>query len=168
MPFVTEEIWSHHPTRRGHLVVHPFPQPDSSLLDRAAEAEVGEAIELIRRLRAWRELVGVPVGSVLPARVDGGEPHEFVGRLARFQFSSDGGDPIASVGPVEVLASGDIDGEAVRERIEARRSELLSEVERAERKLANPGFVGKAPPEVVEGEREKLAAYRAELEELGG
>jgi valyl-tRNA synthetase len=166
MPFVTEEIWSHHPARRGHLVVHPFPQPDSSLVDRAAEAEVGEAIELTRRLRAWRELVGVPVASVLPARVDGGEPHEFVGRLARFHFSSDGGDPIASVGPVEVLASGDIDGEAVRKRIEARRSELLSEVERAERKLANPGFVGKAPPEVVEGEREKLAAYRAELEDL--
>jgi valyl-tRNA synthetase len=166
MPFVTEEIWAHHPARRGHLAVHPFPEPDSSLRAEAAESEVGEAIELTRRLRAWRELVGVPVASVLSGRVDGGEPHEFVGRLARFEFSSDGGDPIASVGPVEVLASGDIDTAAVRERIEARRSELRAEVERAERKLANVGFVAKAPPEVVEEEREKLAAYRTELEDL--
>jgi valyl-tRNA synthetase len=166
MPFVTEEIWTHHPARRGHMAVHPFPESDPSLLDEAAESDIGEAIELTRRLRAWRELVGVPVASVLPARVDGGEPHEFVGRLARFEFSSDGGDPIASVGPVEVLASGDIDSGAVRERIEARRSQLRAEVERAERKLANEGFVGRAPPEVVEEEREKLAAYRTELEDL--
>jgi valyl-tRNA synthetase len=166
MPFVTEEIWAHHPARRGHLAIHSFPEPDPSLRDGAAESEVGAAIELTRRLRAWRELVGVPVASVLPARVDGGEPHEFVGRLARFEFSSDGGDPIASVGPVEVLSSADIDSAAVRERIEARRSELRAEVERAERKLANAGFVEKAPPEVVEEEREKLAAYRTELEDL--
>ena len=25
MPFVTEEIWSYHPSREGHLAVHPFP-----------------------------------------------------------------------------------------------------------------------------------------------
>ncbi|MEK6278257.1 MAG: valine--tRNA ligase [Actinomycetota bacterium] len=167
MPFVTEEIWSHHPAREGHLAVHPFPQADDSLIDLDVEAEVDEAIELTRRLRAWRELVGVPVGSVLSGRVEGADPHEFVGRLARFEFSSDGGDPIASVGPVEVLASGEVDAAAVRERIEQRRTELRSEVERAERKLGNEGFVAKAPPEVVEDERRKLDAYRSELEELG-
>jgi valyl-tRNA synthetase len=167
MPFVTEEIWSHHPARGGHLAVHRFPQADKTLLDAQAEAEVGEAIELTRRLRAWRDLVGVPVASVLSGRVEGSEPHEFVGRLARFEFSSDGGDPVATVGPVEVLASGEIDAEAVRERIEQRRAELRSEVERAERKLGNDGFVAKAPAEVVDEERRKLDAYRSELEELG-
>ncbi|MGH2981039.1 MAG: valine--tRNA ligase, partial [Solirubrobacterales bacterium] len=149
------------------LAVHPFPEAASSLVDTEAEAEVGEAIELTRRLRAWRELAGVPVGSVLSGRFDGGRPAEFVGRLARFEFSDDGGDPIASIGPVQVLPTGDIDADAVRERIEARRSELATEIERAEGKLANEGFVDKAPEKVVQEERQKLAAYRAELEELG-
>jgi valyl-tRNA synthetase len=166
MPFVTEAIWSHHPQRQGHLTVHPFPRPDSSLADSEAEVEVGEAIELTRRLRAWRELAGVPVRPVLSGRIDGEPPHEFVGRLARFEFSADGGDPVASVGPVQVLASEHIDADAVQARIEARKAELRAEVERAERKLANPGFVEQAPPDVVEEERDKLAAYRAELEEL--
>jgi valyl-tRNA synthetase len=70
------------------------------------------------------------------------------------------------VGPVKVLASAEIDGEAVSSRLEARREELRSEVARAEGKLANEKFVAKAPVEVVEEEREKLERYRAELEEL--
>ena len=71
MPFVTEEIWSYHPSRQGHLAVHPFPQADESLFDPEAEAEVRAGIELTRRLRAWRDLVEVPAATVLPARVDG-------------------------------------------------------------------------------------------------
>ncbi|MEK6250505.1 MAG: valine--tRNA ligase [Actinomycetota bacterium] len=166
MPFVTEEVWSYHPYRQGHLAVHPFPETDGALIDTEAEAQVGGAIELTRRLRAWRELAGVPVASVLSGRIEGGVPHEFVGRLSRFEFSADGVDPVASIGPVQVLATGDIDADAIRKRIEARRSELQAEVERGEKKLANKGFVDKAPEEVVAAEREKLAAYRAELEEL--
>ena len=45
---------------------------------------------------------------------------------------------------------------------------LRNEVARAERMLANERFVANAPTEVVEGEREKLARYRRELEALGG
>ncbi len=167
MPFVSEEIWSYHPYRDGHLAMHPFPEVDDAQIDADVEANVGEAIDLTRRLRAWRELAGVPVGAVLKGRIENGTPPEFVGRLARFELSPNGGDPVASVGPVQVLASEEVDAGAVGERIEARRSELRSEVERAEGKLANDGFVSGAPPEVVEEEREKLAAYRAELEELG-
>jgi valyl-tRNA synthetase len=166
MPFVTEEIWSHHPARRGHLAVHSFPRADPSLLDEAAEAELGAAIELTRRLRAWRDLAGVPAASTLEGRVEGEPPREFVGRLARFRFTADGGDPVAAVGPVQVLASGDLDPAAVRSRVERRREDLRAEISRAEGKLANDGFVGKAPPELVEEERAKLERHRNELEEL--
>ncbi len=167
MPFVTEEIWSYHPGRKGPLVVHSFPQADESLFDPAAELDVGAGIELTRRLRAWRDLVDVPAASMLSARVEGVGPQEFVGRLARFQFGEDGGEPVASVGPVRVLASAELDAGAVAERLQKRRAELRGEVERAERKLANEGFVAKAPAEVVEEERGKLERYRAELDELG-
>jgi valyl-tRNA synthetase len=166
MPFVTEEIWSYHPARDGHLAVHPFPEADESLCDPGAEAEVREAIELTRRLRAWRDLVEAPAAAVLPVRVEGAEPQEFVGRLARVQLTEDGGDPVAALGPVKILASAEIDAEAVAERLGTRRAELRSEVARAEGKLGNQKFVDRAPAEVVAEEREKLARYRAELEEL--
>ena len=166
MPFVSEEIWSYHPGRDGHLAVHAFPEADRSLRDSEAEAEVAAGIELTRRLRAWRDLVQAPASTVLPARAEGIEPSEFVGRLARFTFGQDGGDPVAAVGPVKVLASPQVDSEAIAARLEARREELRSEVARAEGKLANEKFVAKAPTELVEEERGKLERYRAELEEL--
>jgi valyl-tRNA synthetase len=166
MPFVTEEIWAYHPARRGHLAVHAFPEADRSLLDPEAEAQMQEGIELTRRLRAWRDLVEAPAATVLSARVDAAQPQEFVGRLARFEFAQDGGEPVAAVGPVKILDSGEIDAEAVAARIEARRAELRSEVARSEGKLSNEGFVSRAPAAVVEEEREKLARYSAELEEL--
>ncbi len=167
MPFVTEEVWSYHPSSKGHLAVHPFPRADESFFDPEAEAEVERGIELTRRLRTWREMVEAPAASKLSGRVDGEQPQEFVGRLARFEFAEDGGDPIAAVGPVKVLASDEIDAEAVAARLEKRREELRAEVARAEGKLANEKFVAKAPAELVEEERAKLERHRAELEELG-
>jgi len=167
MPFVTEEIWSFHPARRGHLVVHPFPAADESLFDAAAEADVEGGVDLTQRLRAWRSLAGVPAGAVLVAVVDGVAPPEFVGRLSRFEFDGVGAEPVAAIGPIRVLASDQLDAEAVAARLEKRREELRAEVERGERKLGNEGFVAKAPAEVVEEERGKLERYRAELAELG-
>ncbi len=167
MPFVTEEIWSFHPAQRGHLAVHPFPSADAALYDEAAEADVEGGIGLTQRLRAWRDLAGVPVAAILVALIDGVEPPEFVGRLSRFEFDGVGAEPVASVGPVRVLASDQLDAAAVAGRLEKRREELRAEVERGERKLGNQGFVAKAPVEVVEEERGKLERYRTELAELG-
>jgi valyl-tRNA synthetase len=168
MPFVTEEIYSYLPKPAAEaLVIHPFPEVDERLIDETAESEIGQAIALTRALRRWRDLAGVPVKQVLTARVDG-RPHELVARLARVEFSEDGGQPIASVGGVELLETEGVDPDAVAARIEERRDKLRAEVKRGEGKLSNEGFVAKAPADVVDAEREKLAAYRAELEELGG
>jgi valyl-tRNA synthetase len=51
--------------------------------------------------------------------------------------------------------------------VEAERGRLRKEIERSERMLANEKFVANAAPEVVEGERQKLELYRAELDALG-
>jgi valyl-tRNA synthetase len=169
MPFVTEEIYSYLPKPSAEaLVIHAFPAPEEGLVDESAEAEIGQAIALTRALRRWRDLAGVPVKQVLAARTQNSRPHELVSRLARVEFSEDGGAPIASVAGVELLETEGIDPEAVAERIEERRDKLRAEVKRGEGKLSNEGFVAKAPADVVDAEREKLAAYEAELEELGG
>jgi valyl-tRNA synthetase len=167
MPFVTEEIWSFHPASDGHLTVHAFPVADASLFDEGAESDVADGIALTRSLRAWRDLAGVPAKAVLPAAIDGMAPSEFVGRLSRFAFDGVGSEPVASVGPVRVLASDALDADAVEERLGKRREELRAEIDRADRKLSNEGFVAKAPGAVVEEERGKLERYRKELAELG-
>ena len=174
MPFVTEEIYSYlraelPDAASEMLVVHPYPEMDADLLDAEAERQVEASIELTRRVRRWRDLVGVAAGSVLPARVpsgDGEPPHELVGRLARLSFDGTEGDALATFGPVEILSSDEVDADQVRRRIAERREALDGEVRRAEGRLANSGFVDNAPAEVVEAERAKLARYRAELEEL--
>jgi valyl-tRNA synthetase len=65
----------------------------------------------------------------------------------------------AKVRPDRVQVNGNADAE--RER-------LRKEIARAEGILGNENFVANAPPDVVEGEREKLARYRRELDALGG
>jgi valyl-tRNA synthetase len=52
--------------------------------------------------------------------------------------------------------------------IEAERERLRAEISRSEQMLANDRFVAKAPPEVVEAEREKLARYQRELDAISG
>jgi valyl-tRNA synthetase len=171
IPFVTEEIWGYLPGAedRPPLVVAPYPRTRPELTDADAEDEVRRWIELTRRVRRWRDLVGVAAATVLSARVAGdGEPLEFVPRLARLSLDGAEGDALASIGPVEILGSAELDSGEVRRRVGERSDELRAEVARAERMLANESFAAKAPPEVVEAEREKLTRYRAELEELGG
>ena len=43
---------------------------------------------------------------------------------------------------------------------------LENEIARAEKMLANPGFVNKAPAQLVDNEKEKLATNRGLLEKL--
>ncbi|MBX5469095.1 MAG: valine--tRNA ligase [Thermoleophilaceae bacterium] len=177
MPFVTEEIWSFLPGERELLAASRWPQVDRSRFDEEAEAEVGRAIEAVTALRRYRDEVGAPAGARIPGRLvaDGYERTlAQVARLARFDLQAGGeenGDAIATVavpgGAVQVLRTEAIDVEEAERRRAERRKTLEAEIRRAEGKLSNKGFVEKAPPPIVEAEREKLARYRAELEELG-
>ena len=99
MPFVTEEIWSYHPARRGHLAVHPFPVADESLLrrgrrgrrrgrDRAdpAAARLARPGRRRRPAACWRRASR------------GSSRRSSSAACSRFEFGGDGGDPVASVG----------------------------------------------------------------------
>jgi valyl-tRNA synthetase len=173
IPFVTEAIWAHVPGETGLLAGERAWAADDALVDPGAEASLERVISAVQALRRWRQEVGARPGLVLDARLvaEGYEDTApSVARLARFAFTDDGGDPAASVsvpgGAMEVLASREVDLGAADRRLDERRVALEAEIERAQRKLANEGFVAKAPPQVVQAEREKLAGYRAELAAL--
>jgi len=169
MPHVTEEIWSFMPGERDLLAVSPWPEIDESLFDAEAEAEMERVRETVVAIRRLRDLAGVKPALRLPAAVDlDAAAAEHVANLARLELSSNGGEPLATIGAVRILPSADVDAKAFLARVDARREELRKEVDRGEKKLGNKGFVDKAPPEVVQEEREKLDAYRLELESLGG
>jgi valyl-tRNA synthetase len=174
IPFVTEEIWSHVPGAGGLLMAHAYPVADDALVDPEAEAVVGRAIAAVQELRGWRDRVGAAAGTVVPARLEADGYDDVAGhvaRLARFEWSSDGADPVATVtvpgGSVAVLASEAVDPEAEARRREERVGQLRAEIARARGKLGNQGFVAKAPAPVVQAERDKLERLEAELHELG-
>ncbi|MDX6697283.1 MAG: valyl-tRNA synthetase [Solirubrobacteraceae bacterium] len=171
IPFVTEEIWSHLPGERGLLAGRAVEGLEPAWLDDEAEARVGRAIEAVRALRGWRDHVGLQPGETVPARLAAEGYDDTLAHLARFarlELSADGGDPVASVpipgGAVEILAGGGFDPGAAERRRAERRAGIESEIARSEGKLANQGFTAKAPAQVVEAEREKLARLRSELE----
>jgi valyl-tRNA synthetase len=170
IPFVTEDIWALR--WDGLLAAEEMPGADDALADPAAEEAIGAAIGAIRTLRNWRESVQVKPKVVVRGTLAGdyAETSELVGRMARFEWVSNGDAPAASVpvpgGAVNVFPTEGVDLGAAEKKRDAERKRLEGEIKRAEGKLANERFVANAPEAVVAEEREKLERYRAELEAL--
>jgi valyl-tRNA synthetase len=175
IPFVTEEIWSYLPGAddAGLLAAASYPQPDDALVDEDAEAAIERQFEVVGAVRAWRQAVGVPPGPRLPATLDAPDSEEIaagIALLARLELTDDGGEAVATIavpgGAIAVLRSEAVDLDAHARRTAEQRESLRSEIARAEAKLGNQGFVAKAPPAVVQAERDKLERLRRELEDL--
>jgi valyl-tRNA synthetase len=176
IPFVTEELWGHVPGTDGLLMGHSYPRADRARIDAGAEEELGRAIAAVQELRGWRDRIGAAPSAIIPARLqaDGYERTAgHVARLARIDLAdaaANGAEPVATItvpgGSVAVLPSDAVDLGAAQRRIDERRAWLDNEIARAEKKLANQGFVAKAPEAVVEAERAKLAALREERDGL--
>jgi valyl-tRNA synthetase len=172
IPFVTEEIFSHVPGAEGLLAARLAGEPGEA--DEAAEQAVTTAIEAVQALRGWRDSIGAPAGARIPARIEASgydETAAQVARLARLDLDAAAdGEAVAQVtipgGVVNVYASDAVDLGAAERKLAERRKTLEAEVKRARGKLANEGFVAKAPAAVVDAERQKLAALEAELEAL--
>ncbi|HUE28294.1 MAG TPA: valine--tRNA ligase [Solirubrobacteraceae bacterium] len=172
IPFVTEEIYGYVPGTEGLLAAGIDSQ--TARVDPDAQAAIARLIEAVQAVRAWRDFSEVKAGATLQAGLaaEGYEDtREHLARLARLVFTDpDGEVPVASVaipgGAVELLPSHELDLGAAERKREARRGVLGAEIDRSERKLANEGFVAKAPAGVVQAERDKLAQLRAELETL--
>jgi len=177
IPFVTEELWEllGWTAAEGLLACSRLPEPDDALRDSEAEEEMGRAIEAIKALRGWRDSVGVKAGTVVPGVLQAGgyeSTGERVAALARFDLRDGAGDeePVATIaipgGAVGVLPSEVVDLGAADRRLAGQRKALAAEIARAEGRLANDGFVSKAPAPVVAAERAKLERLREDLEAL--
>jgi valyl-tRNA synthetase len=171
IPFVTEEIYSYVPGVEGLLAGGI--SSEAGAIDTAAEASLQRVIEAIQAVRGWRDRMAVRAGAVVPARLlaDGYEDTaEHLARLARLAFSENGSDPVATVsvpgGSVEILPSREVDVDGAERRLAAEREKLDKQIEQLERRLANPGFLEKAPAEVVQKVRDELERLRAERDAM--
>jgi valyl-tRNA synthetase len=170
IPFVTEELWEHVPGTDGLLAAH-VREPMPVARDADAEHAIERVIATVQAVRSWRDAGGVKPGAFLAARLEGldGEM-PLVARLARLTpvGADDAREPVAVI-PVKgcqvELLEGVDPGDAA-EKIESARATLRAEIQRAEGKLGNAGFVAKAPEAVVAAERAKLERLKAELEAL--
>jgi valyl-tRNA synthetase len=174
MPFITEELWSFLPGERPLLLHCPFPEAGEIPNDAAAERAVGAAIEVITALRRLRQDVGLPPATPLELGISGGDDADalraqapLLERLghAGVGAGGDGGVPLL-VGDARVTVRGEGLATRVRGRLEKRLDAARAELEKAERKLANERFVGRAPQAVVAEERERADRFRRELADL--
>lgn len=184
MPFISEEIWQHLPHEGDSIIVSSWPQYDANREAPEAVKEMGLLMDVIRAVRNVRAEVNVPMSKkiellVKPANDDvlcilqGNE--DYIRRFSntsRLEVSTDLKHPeksmTAIVSGVELYfpLSGLIDITQERARLEKELHTLQGEVDRVENKLANVGFVAKAPAKVIEEEREKLKDYSEKREKI--
>ncbi len=186
MPFITEELWEalseHGPKRAGFVMMEDWPTFDASYAAPEATEEMNWAIGLITEIRSTRSDLGVPAGAKVPmALVDAEklyrvrlERHgEVIARLARLETArAEAETPAGAISTVfgestVALKIADlIDVAEARARLEKEIKALEKDITGLEKKLSNANFIERAPVEVVEENRERLAEARVRVEKL--
>ena len=185
MPFVTEELWERRAEGRaeakGFLMHQSWPSTEP-FTDEAAAEEINWVIDMITELRSLRNDLGVPAGSKLPLTlVNAGAEienramsHEDVlKRLARLEdISMTDTTPEGAVTAVigetmSALSVADIvDIDEARKRLDKEIAQLDKDIKSTEGKLSNEKFVSRAPPEIVEENRERIRDWTTRREKL--
>jgi valyl-tRNA synthetase len=183
MPFITEELWGQNHAGADALMGAPWPKHDGLKIDEAAATELDWLIRAITAIRAVRSEMNVPPAAQLALQVrDAGAAtqarlkthRDLLMRLARLNaIEIAAGAP--SKGAVQVVVdeatfmlplAGVIDVAREQARLQKEMEKAGSEISKWTAKLGNEAFVAKAPPEVIEEQRERLAeatASRAKL-----
>ncbi|MBQ2446577.1 MAG: valine--tRNA ligase [Oscillospiraceae bacterium] len=182
MPFITEEIWQAIPHQGEALIVAQWPKYRQELSFKAEESAMESIMNAIRAVRNRRAEMNVPPSKKSSLYIVTTKPEVFntgVGFMTRLAYAEEvivsatepeGHESMASCVthdaalymPMAQLV--DVDKELAR---------IAKEKEKAEKglaqitaKLNNPGFLAKAPENVVAAEKEKAAKYESLLKQL--
>ena len=183
MPFITEELWQHFSGEAaGLLISTAWPDFSAETGDRAAAAEMEWVVAAISAIRAVRAELNVPPASRVPLLVRDAEPaiaeridrhREHFIRLARVErIETASAVPPGAIqavveGAILVLPVGDVvDLDREKARLVKEIGRLDGEIAKIGAKLANPNFVAKAKPEVVEEQREREAEVSHDRDRL--
>ncbi len=182
MPFVTEAAWQAIPHTGDSIMVAPWPVVDPKRIHEEAEAHIALLQELVREVRSLRVDLRLPPSQKVSVQLATGPARAALGSLVPFlrtlataevKFSDGEARPrpsaVAVVGPVELwvpLSTEQAQALAHRAREELREVEV--ELERVLARLNNPEFVQRAPVEVVEAERQRLAHAQRRRDKLAG
>ncbi|MBK3561692.1 valine--tRNA ligase [Streptomyces sp. MBT56] len=174
VPFVTEALWTAL-TGRESIVIAEWPA-DSGFRDDAAEKEIELVQQVVTEVRRFRNDQGLQPGQKVPAELTltgtALAPHEAAMRqLLRLQPAGDGFHATASLpvagATVALDLSGTIDVPAERKRLTKDLEAAQKEKAQATGKLGNEAFLAKAPDNVVDKIRGRLAKAEADIERIG-
>ncbi|MEW6266765.1 MAG: valine--tRNA ligase [Thermodesulfobacteriota bacterium] len=184
MPFVTEEIWQKLPLARGSIMTSPFPTPAEGRPDTDAENRMSVLQGAVTAVRNVRGEMNVPPSlqvDVIMMAEDAEirrillDHQGLILTLARgksLQVTPPGEKPKGAAaqvsGRIEVFVrlKGLVDLEEEARRLRKEIEKMDKEMAVVEKKLANQGFVAKAPAEVVAKAKEKAVEFNLRREKL--
>ncbi|UTR16931.1 valine--tRNA ligase [Salipaludibacillus sp. LMS25] len=184
MPFITEEVWQHLPHEGESITVAAWPVKNDALMNEQGMKDMQLLQDIIRSVRNTRSELNVPMSKqiTLFIKADSEEILEQLERgksyIERFCNPSElklAMDMTAPEKSMSSILSGvelymplsdllDLDAEITRLNNELKR--LDNEVMRVQKKLANEGFISKAPEKVVAEERAKEKDYIEQREKV--
>ncbi len=181
MPFITEEIWQTLPHEGESIMISSWPEYSKDLSFKTEEDNMELLMQAIRGIRNRRAEMNVPPSKkaqliIVPDDAEAKKVFElgnaFFIKLASASeviMTDEAGDTSKMVSVISRSAklfipmNELIDTEAEVARLTKEREKCLKDINMISGKLNNAGFVAKAPANVVEGEREKLAKAEALL-----
>ena len=188
MPFITEEIWQRIKPQAGvqgeTLMLQPWPVANESRIDAAAEGDIEWVKQLmlgVRQIRGEMKISMAKRIDIIVANTSASDLRRLadfeplLSKLAKLEsvrvLAAGEEAPMSAttlVGEMEVLVpmAGLIDKDAELARLDKEIGRLQGEVQRVGGKLSNQGFVAKAPAEVLEKERAKLAEAEQALAKM--
>ena len=188
MPFITEEIWQRVAPLAGTqgktIMLRPYPVADATKIDKASTEEMGWTMAVIGAIRTTRSERDISPAKFLPVLLSEGSDRErgwmerhahYLKQLARAESlrwlgkgESAPESAMQLVGRMKVLVplGAFINKQEEIARIKKEIDRVEKELMKAKTKLANQDFVARAPAQVVEQEKSRVAEFEAALAKL--